>query len=110
MTARCLRCHAGNEWIEGAPTIIAESDEITRLRSELAAARAERERFMGALNETLDGLVFIQAHLAKVPNHDLLDKCSRLVMNVKTVLEIDKIDDRLTFPNGTARHLDNGDT
>ncbi len=35
MTARCLRCGAGNEWIEGAATLKAEPDsEAVRLLRE----------------------------------------------------------------------------
>ncbi len=39
--ARCLRCHAGNEWIEGTPTVHDDSqdDRIAALELELAEAR-----------------------------------------------------------------------
>ena len=29
MSARCLRCHAGNEWIEGGPTHMSEQRNPT---------------------------------------------------------------------------------
>lgn len=45
--ARCLRCHAGNEWIEGTPTLEAEIAETT-----LRAAAREALDFLTRLTDS----------------------------------------------------------
>ena len=60
MSARCLRCGAGNEWIEGAATHLATTRErelratIQRLREanrrlQVTGPALERDRFIAAL-------------------------------------------------------------
>ena len=45
MAARCLRCGAGNEWIEGGPTV---TTYVPRKRRRPPAYVADLERFKAA--------------------------------------------------------------
>ncbi len=69
--ARCLKCGAGNEWLEGKVPDLPYDEEIAKLRAEVVKLKSMLSKNEGRVKEIVDESLVRQRDAALLQLHDL---------------------------------------